>query len=59
MLADVDILQQIIPMEGWIRENLTVTDATTNQQFRFGIRGPQVKGANEGVFLIKPNLGGT
>ncbi|MCK5443047.1 MAG: 1-phosphofructokinase family hexose kinase [Maribacter sp.] len=43
MLTDVDILQQIIPMEGWTRENLAVTDTTTNQQYRFGMPGPQVK----------------
>lgn len=42
MLVDLDILQQVIPTEGWVRENLSVTDTTNNQQYRFGMPGPMV-----------------
>lgn len=42
MLVDADILQQIIAIEGWTRENLAVTDTLTQQQYRFGMPGPQV-----------------
>jgi len=37
------IEQSIIKIEGWTRDNLAVTDTTTNQQFRFGVPGPDVK----------------
>ncbi len=42
MLVELDILQQVIPTEGWVRENLSVTDTTNNQQYRFGMPGPIV-----------------
>lgn len=42
MLVDLDILQQVIPTEGWVRENLSVTDTVNNQQYRFGMPGPMV-----------------
>ena len=42
MLVDMDILQQVIPIAGRVRENLSVTDTTNNQQFRFGMPGPMV-----------------
>jgi len=42
MLVDLDILQQVIHIEGWVRENLSVTDTTNNQQYRFGMPGPMV-----------------
>jgi 6-phosphofructokinase 2 len=31
------------PIEGWTRESLTVYEASTGQQFRFGMPGPTVK----------------
>ncbi len=36
------IVQQVIPIEGWVRENLAVTDTLHNQQYRFGMPGPVV-----------------
>ncbi|TLP81785.1 1-phosphofructokinase family hexose kinase [Maribacter sp. ACAM166] len=43
-LLDKDgIEQSIIKIEGWTRDNLAVTDTVTNQQYRFGMPGPNVK----------------
>lgn len=42
MLVDLEILQQVIPIAGWVRENLAVTDTVNNQQYRFGMPGPLV-----------------
>ena len=42
MLVDLDIQQQVIPIAGWVRENLSVTDTLNNQQYRFGMPGPLV-----------------
>ncbi len=42
LLVELDILQQIIPIQGWVRQNLAVTDTVNNQQFRFGMPGPIV-----------------
>ncbi len=42
MLTEADMLQQIIPIAGWTRENLAVTDTMTQQQYRFGMPGPQI-----------------
>jgi 6-phosphofructokinase 2 len=36
------IPQDIIPIEGWTRENLAVTDTSAHQQYRFGMPGPKV-----------------
>jgi len=43
LLNEQNIEQSITPIEGWTRENLAVTDTTTNQQYRFGMPGPSVK----------------
>ncbi|MBU3024507.1 1-phosphofructokinase family hexose kinase [Zobellia galactanivorans] len=43
LLTEQNIEQSVIPIEGWTRENLAVTDTTTNQQYRFGMPGPPVK----------------
>lgn len=32
-----------VEIEGWTRENLSVTDTNTNLQYRFGVPGPTVK----------------
>lgn len=42
LLVDLDIVQQVIPIAGRLRENLSVTDTVNKQQFRFGMPGPQV-----------------
>ena len=42
-LNELNIIQEVIPISGWVRENLAVTDTTTNQQYRFGMPGPLVK----------------
>ncbi|MCL5128232.1 1-phosphofructokinase family hexose kinase [Algibacter sp. L4_22] len=43
LLNEQNIEQSIISIEGWTRENLAVTDTTTNQQYRFGMPGPAIK----------------
>ena len=42
ILIDLDILQQVTPIEGWVRENISVTDTMNNQQYRFGMPGPMI-----------------
>ena len=42
MLADMEIVQQLIPISGRVRENLTVTDGLNKQTYRFGMPGPNV-----------------
>jgi len=42
LLEAENIAQKMIPIAGWTRENLAVTDTTTHQQFRFGMPGPDV-----------------
>jgi 6-phosphofructokinase 2 len=43
LLDKEGIEQSIIKIEGWTRDNLAVTDTTTNLQYRFGVPGPNVK----------------
>ena len=43
LLDEKNIEQSIIEIEGFTRENLAVTDTSTNQQFRFGMPGPSIK----------------
>tara|TARA_R110002050_G_scaffold286468_3_gene436958 strand:+ start:40424 stop:41362 length:939 start_codon:yes stop_codon:yes gene_type:complete len=43
LLDDRDIDQIMIPIKGWTRDYLSVTDTTTNQKYRFGIPGPNVE----------------
>ncbi|NJB70376.1 6-phosphofructokinase 2 [Saonia flava] len=43
MLTNANILQQIVPIINWTRENLAVTDTNTNLQYRFGMPGPEIK----------------
>ena len=42
MLSETNIKQHIIPIQGWTRENLAITDTTLDQQYRFGMPGPTV-----------------
>ena len=42
LLTRNGITQNCIPIKGYTRENLAVTDTVTNQQFRFGMPGPQI-----------------
>ena len=42
MLVDLELLQQVIPIAGRVRENLSVTDTVNNQQYRFGMPGPKI-----------------
>lgn len=41
-LSDMSITQEIIPISGWVRENLAVTDTKNNAQYRFGMPGPTI-----------------
>jgi len=43
LISDDAIKQEVIAIEGWTRENLSVTDTITNLQYRFGVPGPNVK----------------
>lgn len=42
ILKEAKIKQRIVPISGWTRENLAVMDTTNNQQYRFGMPGPDV-----------------
>ncbi len=43
LVSNDGIEQKVIHIEGWTRENLSVTDTITNLQYRFGVPGPNVK----------------
>ena len=43
LLDKAGIDQLAIPIKGWTRDNLAVTDTTTNLQYRFGVPGPIVE----------------
>ncbi|WP_394973041.1 1-phosphofructokinase family hexose kinase [uncultured Croceitalea sp.] len=53
LLEKQGIEHQAIPIQGWTRENLSVTDTTNNQQYRFGMPGPQVHEKEWKVLLEK------
>ncbi|MFX0557884.1 1-phosphofructokinase family hexose kinase [Maribacter sp. CXY002] len=42
LIDSTAIAQHIIPIKGWVRENLAVTDTSNNQQYRFGMPGPSI-----------------
>jgi 6-phosphofructokinase 2 len=42
LVSEEGIPQKVIHIQGWTRENLSVTDTNTNLQFRFGVPGPNV-----------------
>ncbi len=43
LVSKEKIEQHVIPIEGWTRENLSVTDTQSKLQYRFGVPGPSVK----------------
>ncbi len=43
LVSKENIDQEVISIEGWTRDNLSVTDTITNLQYRFGVPGPNVK----------------
>lgn len=43
LVSNEGIDQEVISIEGWTRDNLSVTDTITNLQYRFGVPGPNVK----------------
>ncbi len=43
LVSKENIDQEVILIEGWTRDNLSVTDTITNLQYRFGVPGPNVK----------------
>jgi 6-phosphofructokinase 2 len=51
ILNDSGIDQLIVPIEGWTRDNLAVTDTTSNLQYRFGVPGPTVEKEEWGKLL--------
>ncbi|HUH45909.1 MAG TPA: PfkB family carbohydrate kinase, partial [Arenibacter sp.] len=42
LLDKEGIEQFVVPINGWTRDNLAVTDTITDQQYRFGMPGPLV-----------------
>src|SRR5690606_31773980 len=42
LLNETGIDQLVVPIKGWTRDNLSVTDTITKQQYRFGVPGPKV-----------------
>lgn len=43
LVVQENIDQKVICIDGWTRENLSVTDTNTQLQYRFGVPGPKVK----------------
>jgi len=43
LLNEEGIDNHPIPIEGWTRENLTIYEGETKQQFRFGMPGPKLR----------------
>lgn len=43
LISNNNIEQKVVPIEGWTRENLSVTDTNTQLQYRFVVPGPIVK----------------
>lgn len=42
MLVDFGIPQLVVPIEGWVRENIAITDTKNKEQYRFGMPGPMI-----------------
>tara|TARA_R110002049_G_scaffold230850_1_gene403017 strand:- start:1530 stop:2474 length:945 start_codon:yes stop_codon:yes gene_type:complete len=53
ILDKAGIDQMVVSIKGWTRDNLAVTDTTTNLQYRFGVPGPQVEKEEWEALLIK------
>ncbi|SHF29915.1 6-phosphofructokinase 2 [Arenibacter palladensis] len=53
ILDKAGINQLVVPIKGWTRDNLAVTDTTTNLQYRFGVPGPQVAKEEWETLLIE------
>ena len=58
LISNNNIEQKVVPIEGWTRENLSVTDTNTRLQFRFVVPGPNVKTEEweEVLTLLEENL---
>ena len=53
ILDKAGIDQMVVSIKGWTRDNLAVTDTTTNLQYRFGVPGPLVEKEEWEALLIK------
>ncbi|WP_310393446.1 1-phosphofructokinase family hexose kinase [Hymenobacter sp.] len=51
LMAREGLAQHPVPTAAWTRENLTVVDASNNQQFRFGMPGTTVTAAEQARVL--------
>ncbi|GAA4012031.1 1-phosphofructokinase family hexose kinase [Hymenobacter fastidiosus] len=51
LMAREGLAAHPVPTAAWTRENLTVVDASTNQQFRFGMPGTTVTAAEQAQVL--------
>ena len=58
LISNNNIEQKVVPIEGWTRENLSVTDTNTQLQYRFVVPGPNVKKEEweEVLTLLEENL---
>ncbi|MFC2148301.1 1-phosphofructokinase family hexose kinase [uncultured Eudoraea sp.] len=53
LISNNNIEQKVVPIEGWTRENLSVTDTNTQLQYRFVVPGPIVKKEEwKGVLIL-------
>ncbi len=58
LILEEGIEQKVVSIEGWTRENLSVTDTLTNLQYRFGVPGPNVTKEewHEVIKLVEENV---
>ena len=51
LLLRENVVPQPVPIAAWTRENLTVVDASTHQQYRFGMPGAALSPAEQAALL--------
>ena len=51
LLLGEEVVPHPVPIAAWTRENLTVVDASSQQQYRFGMPGPALRPAEQAAVL--------
>jgi 6-phosphofructokinase 2 len=51
LLADEQVPQRIVPVQGWTRESVTIQELATGAQFRFVLPGPSLSEAEQSACL--------
>ncbi len=51
LLLAEEVVPHLVPTAAWTRENLTVIDASSQQQYRFGMPGPALRPAEQAAVL--------